>query len=564
MNQMQIRNGAAASPGIGVGPAYVVSSGAPTIPDVAEPASAFAAAAEAASAQLNHLADAAEASGLKEAAEILRAQALMAEDPMLADEVEQRLQQGDSLADALAGASVALAEALQNTGVEYLAQRAADVAEVVNRIAHTIAGVTPAGLGDIGEPSVVVARVLTAADTAAMNPALVRGFVTEEGGPTGHVAVIAKALGIPAVVGVAQALASVENGDGVIVDGIAGTVIVRPDAATTTEYAERAARRQVLVAAAQSYRGWSISFGDRAMTVAANVGSPGDVAAAAEEKADGIGLYRTEFLFLDTAEAPSEDSQLVAYGEALTAFEHPVVIRTFDIGGDKPAEFVAVAPEENPFLGVRGMRLYAQERHLALTQARALLRAAMHGELWVMAPMIATVTDARWMRELYDAARESLDAEGVEYGVVKLGAMVEVPAAALNAAALARHVDFFSIGTNDLTQYTLAADRTSGVLASYADAADPAVLRLCAMTATAGGEHGLSVSVCGEAAADPALAVLYAAMGMDKLSVNPNSVNLIKKSLDEFDAGTAADLLQLTLRAASASEVRGLLTEAGL
>ena len=564
MSEMIALEGAGASPGIGTGPAYVVSSGAPEIPELEDAATVFVAATATAAAQLNSLAGEADVSGLAEAAEILRAQALMAEDPMLADEVTSRLDGGIGLGGALTEAAVSLADALRATGVEYLAQRAADVAEVTNRIAFAVVGEVPAGLGDIVTPSVVVAQALTAADTAAMNPALVNGFATEEGGPTGHVAVIARALGIPAAVGVAGVVAAAQAGDEMIVDGGSGAVIVRPDDATTAEFKKVAATREALLEAAAAFRGEAVTFGGRPMTIAANVGSSEDVAAAVEAGADGVGLYRTEFLFLDTAEPPSEESQATTYSEAVTSFEHPVVIRTLDIGGDKPAEFVDVPPEENPFLGVRGMRLYAQERKLALTQARALLRSAVGGELWVMTPMIATVEDAKWMRELYDEAKESLTTDGIDHGDVKLGVMVEVPSAALTALALAAHVDFFSIGTNDLTQYTMAADRTSGALAGYADAAHPAVLRLCAMTAAAAGESGVSVSVCGEAAADPALAVLFAAMGMDKLSVNPNSVNLVKKSISEADPATAADLLNQALSAPGAAEVRGLLADAGL
>ena len=390
----------------------------------------------------------------------------------------------------------------------------------------------------------------------------VLGIVTEEGGPTGHVAVIARSLRIPAVVAVSGATETVATGEEVIVDGGAGQVVIRPDAETRVAYEAAAEAFAARLEAAQQYKGVGVEVDGRKMSIAANVGNPSDIETAVEEGADGVGLYRTEFLFLDRAEPPTEDEQVEVYRQALAAFEEPVVIRTFDIGGDKPADYLEVPFEENPFLGVRGMRLYAQEHDLALTQARALLRAASSGELWVMAPMVTTVDDAIAMRQLFDTAAAALDAEGLEHGPVKLGIMVEVPSAALNAVGLARVVDFFSIGTNDLSQYTLAVDRTSAPLAHYMDAADPAVLRLCAMTAEAGSQAGVSVSVCGEAAADPGLALLFAAMGMDKLSVTAPAVNLIKKSLAEVDSTTLQPLLDQCLAAASPQEVRELLSGA--
>ncbi|NND03565.1 MAG: phosphoenolpyruvate--protein phosphotransferase [Acidimicrobiia bacterium] len=559
MTDMTVLQGSAASPGIGEGPAFVLRVEEPELPELEEPHAAFLAAADTATNQLTELATAAESAGLAEAGEILRAQAMMAEDPMLADEVKSRLAAGAGIGEALDGAVAQIAEALRNSGSEYLAERAADVGEIAKRIRFAIAGVVPAGLSDITDPAVVIARALTAADTAAMNPELVTGFVTEEGGPTGHVAVIARALGIPAAVAVDGATSAVETGEHVIVDGGAGTSIIRPDDETVEEYVAKAAAHRKKMEAAEQYRGKAIGFGDRKMSIAANVGSPDDIGIATAAGADGVGLFRTEFLFLDADEPPSEDKQVEVYREAVESFDAPVVIRTFDIGGDKPAPYLNLPEEENPFLGVRGMRLYEAEWDLALSQARSLLRAATAGELWVMAPMVADVTDAAKMKELFDEAAKALDAEGLEHGSVKLGVMVEVPSAALNAAALANHVDFFSIGTNDLTQYTVAVDRTSAPLARYLDAAEPAVLKLCAETARAGAAAGVSVSVCGEAASDPGLALLFAAMGMDKLSVNAPAVNLIKQTVAEADPAAIVPVLKKCLAAESAGDVRQLL-----
>ncbi len=556
----KIIEGAAASPGIGSGPALVIQSNEPSIPDLSDPLAAFVAAAATAAEQLRSLAGRI-GDDLADAAEILSAQAMMAEDPMFADEIESRLGGGNSLAEALAGAAEHVAEGLRSSGSEYLAERANDVAEVARRITFALAGVPMAGLSDLTEPRVVVARSLTAADTAGMQPDLVRGFVTEEGGPTGHVAVIARALRIPAVVAAEGVVAATAAGDQVIVDGGRGRAVLRPDEDTAASYETRAAAHRARLEAAQRYRGKRIAIGGRSMAIAANVGGPDDIEQAVAEGADGIGLYRTEFLFLDTDEPPSEDEQVAVYQQALGSFDDPVVIRTLDIGGDKPAPYLQIDEEENPFLGVRGMRLYPHEQELAATQARALLRAADTGTLWVMAPMVTTVDDAIYLRQMFADAQADLAGRGIEHGAIKLGVMVEVPSVALNARAMAEVVDFFSIGTNDLTQYTLAVDRTSAPLARYMDAADPAVLRLCAMTAEASVDAGVSVSVCGEAAADPGLAVLFAAMGMDKLSVAAPAVNVIKQTLSEIDAGALPVLLERCLAAATVAEVRSLLDD---
>jgi phosphoenolpyruvate-protein phosphotransferase len=559
---MERLTGSAASPGVAVGPAFLLVLPPDAIPDMDDPEVGFATAAATAARQLHEAAARADERGLREAADILRAQALMASDPTLEEEVRSRLHAGEPLTSALEHAVTGVVEALESAGSDYLAARAADVREIEGRIRMALAGYQPRDLETLAEPVVVVAESLTAADTAAMRPTQVLGFVTEGGGPTGHVAVIARALGIPAVVGVIGATSRIVHGGRLLVDGSSGEVVVDPDHGTTSAYAVRAVALASARRAAEEYRGRPARFGERPMTVSANVGSSDEVEAAAKERADGIGLFRTEFLFLDTDDPPTEEAQVEVYRHALAAFHHPVVVRLFDIGGDKPARYLELPAEENPFLGVRGMRLYSMFEELAVTQARALLRAAPAGDLWVMAPMVATVGDVEAVRALFERARHSLEARGAMHGQVKLGIMIEVPAAALNATSFAARVDFFSIGTNDLTQYTLAVDRTSGPLAHYSDAADPAVLRLCALTAAAARRQGISASVCGEAASDLLLAPLFAAMGIDKLSVGPRAVNIIKRQLAHIDPSLADEALRTSLEASSAAEVRRIADEA--
>ena len=494
--------------------------------------------------------------GREEAAEILNAQALMANDPMLIDQVQELLDGGETLDTALGEAATTIAGILEASGVEYLAARAADIHEVAERVARQLAGVESRDLSDIVEPVVIMAENLTVADTSRLDPGTTLGFVTQEGGPTGHVAIIARSLGLPAVVGATNLMEHVADLGTVAMDGSTGDVIMDPPAEIRAEFDERARRHTQQMEAVRAYQGKSVEYAGDHLAVAANVGSPGDLESAVDAGADGIGLFRTEFLFASRAEPPSEDEQFEAYSAALQAFDHPVIIRTLDVGADKQLPYLDSAVEENPFLGIRGIRLYGRHPAIFQTQARALLRAAVEGDLWVMLPMVATLDDVREARALVDEARRSLEAEGVPFGEFRLGIMIEVPGAALMADQLAGEADFFSIGTNDLTQYVMAADRGLSSLNSYHDAAHPAVLRLCRRVIEAARAQQLPVGVCGYAAADPVLAMLFAAMGVTELSVAPASVNSIKATIDALDPERAAALLAAGLQAGDADQVR--------
>ena len=546
--------GAAASSGVAVGPAFVFRRGtAGPIPEVENPQATFQTACAEANQALLALKAQAQASNRMEAADVLGAQAAMAEDVMMIDEVNTLLGQGVGLEEATSQVSAQLSAMLASLDDEYLAARSNDVVEVMSRIRMTLSGGTEQTLVLV-EPSIIITEELTAADTATLDPAMVLGFITERGGPTGHVAVIARSLAIPAVVGVADVAG--ENPTSVALNGSTGEVCLDPTADDRAQYAELIDRETRKRSDELKYAGVAVAFNDRSIRVAANVGTPAELDIAAS--ADGIGLYRTEFLFLDRSAPPTEDEQFAVYKSAVEHFAHPVVMRTFDIGGDKPATYLDMEPEENPFLGVRGVRLYASEAELFASQARALLRAAVFGDLWVMIPMITTVAEIVAVRSTIEVHRQALEAEAIPFGSLKLGVMIEVPAAAINARQLAKHVDFFSIGTNDLTQYTMATDRTSGVLAAYSDAAHPAVLELCRLTAEAATEADISVAVCGEAAANPVTAAMFLAMGMDKLSVAPSSVNTIRALVDQLDVPAAKQALAASLAADSADEVRSI------
>lgn len=565
--------GIGAAAGAAVGPTVVIDRPEIEIPEVDDPAEAFRSATEAVARDLKDLAASARQRDREEAAEVLEAQALMAEDPMLTSTVETKLAELGTDLDPAAGsepgtfgaaidaAATELAEMLRGLDDPYLAARAADVEEVVERVRFHLAGIAPSDLATLDEPAVFVATSLTAAETAQMDPATVLGFVTETGGPTSHVVIIARSLGVPAVVGVGDhagdLVGAVTDGDLVGLDGATGEIVVRPDEAGVADFTGRAERHRQAIEAAAAWRGKAVSFGDAPVTVAANVANAADLQRAVEEGADGIGLLRTEFLYLDRPAPPGEDEQYEFYAEAVGAFDAPVVIRTFDIGGDKPAEYLSIDAEENPFLGVRGARLYQHYPEVFETQVRALLRAAVHGDLWVMVPMVSTVAEIvdvrRWIdRIAADAGIDDRD----DLAMPRFGAMVEVPALALNADAVVGHVDFLSIGSNDLTQYTLAADRTNEHLGNLQDAAHPSVLALCRQVATAARRAEVSSSVCGLSAADPACAAAYAAMGIDKLSVSASMVNPIKASLSGLDPAPGPRAVAEAITTPSAAEAR--------
>lgn len=548
--------GLGVSPGVAVGPAVRVVVAVPPIPPLDDAEAAVRSAVATAEHELRSLADDLRARGRDEGAEVLTAQSLMAADPMLLDGIVAKLGDGTSPDDAISMTSDELQAMLRGLDDPYLAQRADDIGEAAERVRRILAGVDSTDLTSFAEPVVLVADALTAAETAQLDPAVVLGFVTETGGPTSHVVIIARALGVPAAVGAGGLMAAADGADVVALDGATGEVVLDPTPATVDDFEARAAEHAAGMARAAAYHGVQVRHGDRPIAVPANVASRADLDRAIEVGADGIGLLRTEFLFLDRAEPPTEDEQYEFYAAAAGAFDHPVVIRSFDIGGDKPAEYMQVEVEENPFLGVRGARLYEQQAAAFESQVRAVLRAACHGTVQLMLPMISTVDEVVTIRAWIDRVAGELADEGVDHAMPAVGVMVEVPAIALVADAVMPHVDFVSIGSNDLTQYTLAADRTNGTLGHLQDPLHPAVLALCVFTANAARTAGVPSSVCGLAAADPLGAAAFAAMGIDKLSVSGSMVNTIKSAIDDLDPGEGHGALEAALASADAAGAR--------
>jgi phosphotransferase system enzyme I (PtsI) len=484
------------------------------------------------------------------AADVLFAQAMMPRDPALADQVATALRSGRSLPHAVVGAFDVFRSALKAAG-GYLAERAADLDDLCNRTIAQLLGLPMPGIPDPGHPFVLLAKDLAPADTATLDRERVLAIVTEQGGPTSHTAILAKALGIPAVVACAAAQRLADD-DRVLVDGATGSVVVEPDAALV-EQAFAAADR--LAAELVQSTGPGRTADGHPVKLLVNVGARGDLAAAAAVDSEGVGLLRTEFLYLDRATEPSVDEQTRAYAEVFAAFAgRKVVVRTLDAGADKPLAFVDHGDEPNPALGVRGLRLAVRHPKMLDDQLAAIAaaRAENSADVWVMAPMVATPAEAAAFAER---------AHG--HGLPVAGTMVEVPAAALRASQLLDGCDFVSIGTNDLGQYTLAADRMAAELADLLDPWQPALLELVGRTAEAGLQHGKPVGVCGEAASDPLLALVLVGLGVTSLSMAPSALPAVRLSLARHTRDACRQLAELALGARDAAEARASVSAAG-
>ena len=418
----------------------------------------------------------------------------------------------------------------------YMRERAADIKDVSKRIIANLAGKGGNGMENVGANTVVVAHDLTPSDTAQLDRSKVIGFLTNIGGRTSHSAIMARTLEIPAVVGLGDITTSVKNGDTVIVDGIEGVAIINPDEATINEYkarldkfkAEQEELKKLIDVKTTTKSG-------RRIEVCGNIGKPEDIDQVLANGGDGVGLFRTEFLYMDRDEAPTEDEQFEAYKYVLEKADgKQVVIRTLDIGGDKTLPYLPLPEEMNPFLGYRAIRLCLDRKDIFRVQIRALLKASVYGNLAVMFPMISGLEEFQQAKAFVEECKAELKAEGIAYSdSIQWGIMVEIPAAAVYADELAKHVDFFSIGTNDLIQYTLAADRMSEKVSYLYNPMHPAVLRLIKMTIDGAHKHGKWVGMCGEMAGDERAIPTLVEYGLDEFSMSATSILTAKKIIME-------------------------------
>jgi phosphoenolpyruvate-protein phosphotransferase len=545
----RILRGVAASPGVAMAEPwlYVPAAGGSDSLPLDECASTVA-------TDLARLAERLRSLGRDSEAGILDAQALMAQDPELLGAARRLVAAGSGDSEAILAAGEEQAALLEGLDDELIAARAADVRDVAERIARVIRGQQ---LVPPERRCIAVAADLPPSVTAELDPKLLAGIALEGGSPTAHAAILARGLGIPAVVGVSDLLKEVAGCESLGIDGSSGEVTLEPDpsARQRLEAAIGAWHEQAATDALLSDRPLATRDGFRVM-LGANIGGPDEAAAAVEAGAEGVGLFRTEFMFMGRPTAPTQSEQAEAYATALHSFgERPVVIRLLDVGGDKRLPYLEQPPEENPFLGVRAIRLAARNRELLVTQVRAILDAASRvgTRAWIMAPMVADADDVALVRSLVAEAAGDFAA-----GDPRVGIMVELPAAAVLADQLAARVDFFSIGTNDLTQYLLAVDRSNPALAERQDPMHPAVLRSIRSVVAGARAHEIPVAVCGEMAGDPVGAVVLVGLGVDELSMDPRSFGKVKRALAAWTRDEAAAVATRACDATSAAEARAL------
>ncbi|ELK54555.1 MULTISPECIES: phosphoenolpyruvate--protein phosphotransferase [Haloferax] len=492
----------------------------------------------------------------EEEAAVFDAHVQFLNDPQITDGVSDAIEGGLPAEHAVQETFTEFVEQFENMGGR-MGERADDLRDVRDRLVRVLSDGERVDLSSLPEGSVVVAERLTPSDTAQLDPERVAGFVTVTGGRTSHAAIFARSLALPAIVGVGEELQSVEDGTEVVVDGESGDLVVDP----SDERKEAAA-----AAADVDIRHEPVETADGVdIEVAANIGTLADLGPAVDRGADGVGLFRTEFLFLDRESPPDEDEQYEAYVEALESFDGGrVVVRTLDIGGDKPVPYLDLPDEENPFLGERGIRRsLGPDADLFETQVRALLRAAASADganLSVMLPLVSTVEELRAGRERFESVAADLDAEGVANELPEFGIMVETPAAAFMADQFAPHVDFFSIGTNDLAQYVMAAERGNERVSELGDYRQPAVLRAIDATVSAAEGEDCWVGMCGEMAGDPDLTELLVGLGLDELSMSAVTVPQVKAAVAETDTADARDLAERVLQADTKAEVAEILT----
>ena len=497
--------------------------------------------------------------GAKES-QIFDAHLLVLEDPALMEEVGRQIRDEHHTPEyAFYTASEKYAEALSAVDDSYLSERAADIRDVTQRVLGNLIGQPQrAGVSDLTEPCIVVANDLTPSDTAQLDPAKVLGFVTEVGSRTSHTAILARSLQIPAVLGLGEAIEELKPGQTVLLDGFNGFVIISPSEQTLFEYGQLVERQSSIEESLDEIRTEPAKTLDgHTIILSANIERAGDVEAVRKSGATGVGLFRTEFLFINRSDLPNEEEQFQAYKKVTESLApEPVIIRTLDLGGDKLLSHVNVAAEMNPFLGWRAIRLCLEEKDLFRTQLRAILRASAFGDLKIMYPMVSGMDELDAANVLLDECRDQLRAEGFEFAEnLEIGVMIETPSAAMIADSLARCVQFFSIGTNDLIQYSLAVDRLNEKIAHLYEPTHPGILRLIKTTVDAGQAQKIWTGVCGEMAGELAMVPLLIGLGVAELSVVPSLVPRVKMLIRSIEMAKARELAEFALNCDSPGEI---------
>ena len=562
--------GVNASDGIGIGVARVAVEPDLTFTphkpeDVDAEKARYAAAIEKFIGQTNAQIERMKTNGLEKEAGIMNAHIEFAEDDGIKEMVNGSIDGGMCAEQGVSEAYDMYYNMFSNMEDELFRERAADIADVKTALLADLLGQELVDLSSLPEHSVIIVHELTPSMTADIDRDNVVAIVTETGGRTSHSAIIARALEIPAVLSVADCTSNIKTGDMVVVDGGKGQVVVDPDDELLSTYTEKAKKYAADKAALEASRGVATKTADgKQVLLVANIGNPGDATAALEHDAEGVGLFRSEFLFMDAKELPSEEEQFSAYQKVAIAMkDKPVIIRTLDVGGDKEIPYLDMKREDNPFMGFRAVRYCLNNPEQYKVQLRALLRASAYGDIKIMLPLVTTLDEVRQVKALVETCKKELDAEGVKYNQdIEVGTMVETPSASLISDLLAKECDFFSIGTNDLIGYTMCADRGNDRVAYLYNVYQPSVLRSLKTIIQNGVKQGIMVGMCGEAAADPLLIPVLLSFGLTEFSVSAPSILRTRRTISEWTMEEADALTEKVMSLETSAEVRAALQAA--
>ena len=549
--------GKGVSAGVGVGPLYYYRRATTeikryTVEDTGAEWHRFKGAQTGAVEQLGQLAEQARAEAGDEAAMLFETHQMMAEDLDYEEAIEDRITNQKMNAEAaVADTAEQFAEMFAAMDDSYMQARAADVKDVSQRILSILCGVVQGGIAS-DVPVLLAADDLAPSETIQLDKTKILGFITAGGSGSSHTAILARTMGIPAIVGVGDALKPEYEGRQAIADGSTGALVVDPDDDTRNRLLKKREEQQRLQRLLETLKGQTnVTKDGKTIRIYCNIGSPEDVHAVQVNDGGGIGLFRSEFLYLNSSTFPTEDEQFAAYKQVLSDMDgKEVIIRTLDIGADKQIGYFDLPKEDNPAMGMRALRICLTRPEIFRTQLRALFRASAYGKLGIMFPMVTSVWEVREAKKLCEEVKRDLKHEGIPYSEdVQIGIMIETPAAAVNSDRLAKEVDFFSIGTNDLTQYTLACDRQNNDLGRFYDPHHPAVLRLIKLVVDNAHKNGIWAGICGELGADLALTETFLAMGLDELSVTPRAVLPLRNAVRMTDTRESAERLLAELDA---------------
>ena len=557
--------GTSASAGIGIGKAVIVKEEKlvitrKAVSDTAAEIRRFKGALEKTIKDTERIAeDLAARVGEKEA-EIMKGHMMLLSDPMLTGEIEGSIQnEGINSEIAVENVCSMYEDMFASMGDELMQQRATDMRDLKTRLQKTLMGIQSVDISSLPKGSVIVAEDLTPSMTAGINPDNVTGIVTELGGRTSHSAILARALEIPAVVAVTAFLSEAKDGDDIVLDGSTGEIYLNPEPAVKEEYQHKKNQFMAEKKELEQYIGKpSVTKDGVKVEIVANIGKPEDVDKVLRYDGEGIGLFRTEFLFMDRTAAPTEEEQYEAYKQVAIAMKgKPVIIRTLDIGGDKEIPYLGLEKDENPFLGYRAIRFCLdRQEDIYKPQLRALLRASAYGNIRIMVPLVTCIEEYRQAKALVEELKAELDSKGIAYKRdIQVGIMVETAAASLIADLFAKEVDFFSIGTNDLTQYTMSVDRGNKKVSYLYSTFNPAVLRSIRHIIASGREAGIMVGMCGEAASDPMMIPLLLAFGLNEFSMSASAILKVRKMVTEYSLAELRSVADKAMTFATAAEV---------